>query len=129
MSEYSYLFDGLSRLASYIVFNSKAKKSKRIDAIVAIQEAVNSTRIHINENCQKEYQPSSESSKLWLIAFEKCQLLSLNDVEIKQCITKARFWSDPEEWKKYESAMELIPSLIEMENLADTMLEKLNSNY
>lgn len=103
---------------------SRAKKDKVTEAIVSIQTAIIETRKYINEN---GYNPNTELSKLWLTAFEKtekAEIYSKNEFP-EYLYNKARFWGNPEVWLKEPAAMELIPTLINLEEKTDSILVKL----
>ena len=103
---------------------SRAKKDKVTEAIVSIQTAIIETRKYINEN---GYNPNTDLSKLWLTAFEKtekAEIYSKNEFP-EYLYNKARFWGDPKVWLKEPSAMELVPTLISLEEKTDSILVKL----
>ena len=102
----------------------RAKKDKVTEALVSIQTAIIETRKYINEN---GYNPNSDLSKLWLTAFEKtekAEIYSKNEFP-EYLYNKARFWGDPKVWLKEPTAMELIPTLVSLEEKTDSILVKL----
>jgi hypothetical protein len=102
----------------------REKKDKVTEAIVSIQTAIIETRKFINEN---GYVPNSDLSKLWLTAFEKTEKAEIypkNEFP-EYLYNKARFWGDPKVWLKEPAAMELVPTLANLEHKADSILVKL----
>ena len=100
------------------------KKEKLVSALKSIQIAIIETRIFI-ENVG--YETNSDLSKLWLDAFEKSKqanIFSENDF-LESLYYKARFWGNPKEWLNEPSSLELIPTLIQLENECNSILIKI----
>ncbi len=105
---------------------NRAKKDKVTDALVNIQIAIVETRKYINEN---GYEPNADLTKLWLTAFEKtekAEIYSKNEFPT-YLYNKAKFWGDPKIWLKEPSAMELVHTLNELDEKADSILMKLEN--
>ena len=101
-----------------------AKNQKTVDALISIQTAIIETRKFINES---GYVVNTDLSKLWLSTFDnvkKAEIYPKNEFP-EYLYQKARFWGDPKVWLKEPAAMELVPTLAELEKQADSILVRL----
>jgi hypothetical protein len=101
-----------------------AKNQKTVDALISIQTAIIETRKFINES---GYVANTDLSKLWLSTFDnvkKAEIYPKNEFP-EYLYQKARFWGDPKVWLKEPAAMELVPTLAELEKQADSILVRL----
>lgn len=115
-----YIIKGALTLAD----RKRVKKDKVLEALISIQTAIIGTRNYINEN---GYNANTDLSKLWLNAFEKtekAQIYPKNEFP-DYLYNKAKFWGDPKIWLKEPAAMELVPTLANLEEQADSILVKL----
>lgn len=97
-------------------------KEQKRNAILALQNAVNSTRIFLQDNLKDKnnYQPNKELSELWLVAFKEIHPI---DVDLADRLRhKSKFWTNPQRWMEEPSSMELVPKLLELEDYADSLL-------
>lgn len=92
-----------------------------IQAITDLQLAILETRQYIDN---VGYQPNTELSRLWLNAFGSLQRAGIY-ADGERLFDKARFWGNPQEWLAVDGAMELIPTLRELENECSTILVRI----
>ncbi len=86
---------------------------KKIDAVKLMQRATNNTRNYLVIS-NNDYQPNAELSHLWNDAF--AAMLPIDSTLARSLNDKSKFWSNPHVWITEEGAMELIPTLNELED-------------
>ena len=97
--------------------------AKKISAVTLMQRAINNTEAYLTRT-NHDYSPNEELSNLWndafasMISIDKDLAWSLND--------KSRFWSNPQRWIQNDGAMELIPSLNELDEKCEQLLIELD---
>ncbi|MBT8303273.1 MAG: hypothetical protein KJP09_02300 [Bacteroidia bacterium] len=97
---------------------------KKIDAVKAMQKAVNNTRLYLVKSKNK-YEPNAELSNLWNDAF--AAMVPIDKSLARQLNNSSRFWSDPHRWLAEEGAMELIPDLEELDEKCDSIIVELEN--
>ena len=116
----------ISELNSAIQSNLTKKGTridKKIEAVRSLQKAINNTRNYLIKS-NNDYQPNVELSNLWNEAF--AAMLPIDNSLAMRLNFKSRFWSDPNNWLEYKSAMELVPGLKELEEDCDSIILELN---
>ncbi len=109
-------------LLDKILSKRGTKIEKKINAVRLMRRAINNTEAYLNNN-NHVYAPNAELSNLWndasgaMIPIDKNLAWRLDD--------KSRFWSNPQEWIANEGAMELIPSLNELNEKCEELLIEL----
>lgn len=99
------------------------KITKKILAVTLMQRAINNTEAYLTKT-NHDYSPNETLSNFWndafasMISIDKDLALRLND--------KSRFWSNPQRWIQNDGAMELIPSLNELNEKCDLLLVELD---
>lgn len=106
----------------------KLKSDKTSEALVCLQTAIIETRKYISAH---GYQSNTDLSKLWLQAFDKVKKANIySRGEFPEYLyQKARFWGNPQVWLKEPAAMELVPTLRELEMKSDSILERIKLQY
>lgn len=95
---------------------------KKIRAVQLMQKAVNQTRLYLNES-ENKYRPNPHLSDLWNEAF--AAMMPIDPSLAKQLNDQSRFWIEPQAWLLEESAMELQPSLKELQDRCDGIIVEL----
>jgi hypothetical protein len=106
-----------------LLAEKKNKKDANIrKALIDLQLAVLETENYIND---RGYSSNTELTRLWLSSFDsiKGSGLYANQRFPEFLYNKARFWGNPEKWLREPGAMELIPTLKEIENECANILE------
>ncbi len=98
-----------------------AKSDKVVEALVAIQTAIVETGKFIEE---VGYERNPDLTKLWLHSFDKVKKARIYSEENfpDYLYQKARFWGNPSVWLREPAAMELVPTLEELEAKCDSIL-------
>lgn len=107
-----------------MIDRNNAQGDKIVDALVCLQTAIVETRKFIND---KGYVVNTDLSKLWLSSFDKVKKARIYpDSQFPEYLYhKARFWGNPEVWLKEPIAMELVPTLNELEKECNSILAQL----
>ena len=107
-------------LVSKVLSKKGTKIQDKINAVDALQRAINATRIFINAN---EYAPNLNLSNLWLDAFRAMIKIDKNlAARLRQ---KSKFWIEPENWIEEQNAMALVPDLNELNEKCDSIMVEL----
>ena len=125
--ELTTIFTGIQTgesLLSEILGKRGTRIQKKIEAVTCMQRAINRTQIFLNQ-IDYVYQPNETLAELWLNAFTAMIPVDKN-IAIK-LRTKSKFWSNPQEWLGEENAMELVPSLQELDQKCEMLLIELNA--
>ncbi len=99
----------------------RANSDKVVEALIAIQTAIVETGKFIEE---AGYKRNPDLTKLWLNSFDKVKKARIysEDNFPEFLYQKARFWGNPSIWLREPAAMELIPTLEELEMKCDSIL-------
>lgn len=97
--------------------------AKKIKAVTLMRRAINNTEAYLTVTNQ-DYSPNEKLSNLWNEAFEAMHPID-KDLAWK-LDDKSRFWSNPQRWISEDGAMELIPSLQELDEKCDILLMELD---
>ena len=125
MLDLGSLFSGINaadRIAARILGKKGTRLEKKIQAVGDLQKAINATEAYLVSSGQV-YLPNTDLSSLWvqaftsMIPFDKELAISLRD--------QSRFWSNPESWLREPAAMELIPTLRELNDRCEEMINTL----
>lgn len=95
---------------------------KKIRAVQLMQKAVNQTKLYLNES-KGNYAPNARLSNLWNEAFAAMMLIDQSMA--KQLNDQSRFWVEPQAWLPEDSAMELQPTLQELQDRCDAIIIEL----
>ena len=107
-------------LASKVLSKKGTKIQDKINAVDALQRAINATRVFLNTN---EYAPNLNLSNLWLDAFKAMIKIDKNlAARLRQ---KSKFWTNPESWLEEQNAMALVPDLNELNETCDSIMVEL----
>jgi len=103
---------------------NSAKSDKTIEALTSLQIAIVETGKFIDEI---GYTRNTDLTKLWLQAFDKVKRAKIyTEGQFPDYLyQKARFWGNPTVWLREPTAMELIPTLKELEIKCDFILVSL----
>ena len=96
--------------------------TRKINAVSKMQEAINETQIYINDK-KGNYQPNAKLSKMWLNAFTA--MIPVNKDLANRLRQKSKFWTDPQSWFDEPGALELVPSLGELDGKCEEILMEL----
>jgi len=97
--------------------------TKKILAVTLMRRAINNTEAYLTRT-NHDYSPNEALSNLWneafgaMIPIDKDLAWKLDD--------KSRFWSNPQRWIGNDSAMELVPSLQELDEKCELLLVELD---
>ena len=94
---------------------SHSRKMKIVTAIKALMLAISHTRAFIKAT---GYVSNTSLEEEWLIALEKCEDAKISEIA-EYLYNKAKFWGQPEDWLNYDSSLELIPKLDELQSRCD----------
>jgi len=100
------------------------KIEKKIEAVKAMQRAINNTR-HYLVKSKNKYQPNADLSNLWNDAF--AAMIPIDKSLARQLNNNSRFWADPHRWLAEEGAMELIPDLEDLDEKCDSIIVALEN--
>ena len=113
-------------LAISTVGKALTKRGTRIDkkirAVQLMQKAVNRTKLYLNES-EGNYAPNAQLSDLWNEAF--AAMMPIDQSLAKKLNDQSRFWIEPQTWLLEESAMELQPTLQELQHRCDAIIVEL----
>lgn len=125
MATFSTLFSGVNT-ASSVIDKVLSKKGTKIDnkilAIASMQKAINSTEIYLTRN-NRNFQPNQELSNLWLEAF--VAMIKIDKSLANRLREKSKFWTNPQQWIREDGAMELVPSLQELNEKCEMIMLEL----
>ena len=113
-------------LAISAVGKALTKRGTRIDkkirAVQLMQKAVNRTKLYLNES-EGNYTPNVQLSDLWNEAF--AAMMPIDQSLAKMLNDQSRFWIEPQAWLLEESAMQLQPTLKELQDRCDAIIVEL----
>ena len=92
---------------------------KKIRAVQLMQKAVNRTKLYLNQS-KGSYAPNAQLSDLWNEAF--AAMMPIDQSLAKQLNDQSRFWIEPQAWLLEDSAMELQPTLKELQDRCDAII-------
>jgi hypothetical protein len=95
---------------------------KKIRAVQLMQRAVNRTKWYLNGS-EGTYAPNVELSDLWNEAF--AAMMPIDQSLAKQLNDQSRFWIEPKAWLLEDSAMQLLPTLRELQDRCDAIIVEL----
>ena len=84
-----------------------------------MQKAVNRTKLYLNQS-KGNYAPNAQLSDLWNEAFGA--MMPIDQSLAKQLNDQSRFWIEPQAWLLEDSAMELQPTLKELQDRCDAII-------
>ncbi|AXT19792.1 hypothetical protein D7030_01375 [Flavobacteriaceae bacterium AU392] len=126
MIDLTTIFSGV-RTANSIADRVLPKKGTRIEhkiiAISSLQRAINATETYLTQS-NRNYTPNQELSELWLQAFTS--MIKIDKELAGRLRDKSRFWSNPQRWLQEDGAMELVPTLQELDEKCEMILLELN---
>lgn len=126
MSLFSTLFSGIntaSSLLNKVLSKRGTRIENKIKAVVVMQKAINNTEAFLVKS-KHNYQPNEALSNLWLDAFK--EMIKIDKSLAKSLHSKSKFWSNPKKWLQEEGAMELIPTLKELDEKCNQILAELD---
>lgn len=94
----------------------------KIIAVTAMQKAINATEAYLTTS-NRNYVPNQNLSNLWLEAFTA--MIKIDKNLAGRLRDKSRFWSNPQRWLREASAMELVPTLQELNEKCEMILIEL----
>lgn len=97
--------------------------SKKILAVTLMRKAINNTEAYLTKT-NHDYSPNEALSNLWNEAF--AAMIPIDKDLAWRLDDKSRFWSNPQRWINNDGAMELIPSLQELDDKCDSLLVELD---
>lgn len=97
---------------------------KKIRAVQLMQKAVNQTKLYLNQN-QNQFHPNAELSNLWNDAF--AAMMPIDPSLAMKLNDQSRFWIEPRAWLLEDSAMELQPTLKELQERCNGIIMELQS--
>lgn len=97
--------------------------AKKITAVTLMQRAVNNTEAYLTRT-NHDYVPNEVLSNLWNDAF--ASMISIDKNLARKLNDKSKFWSNPQRWLESAGSMELVPSLIELNEKCDEILVELD---
>jgi len=121
--ELGTLFSGIrtaESLAGKVLSKKGTRIQHKINAMEALQRAINATRVYLLEN---EYVPNLMLSNLWLDAFSA--MIKIDKRLAGRLRQKSKFWTDPGSWLMEDNAMELVPDLNELNEKCDLIMVEL----
>ena len=123
--DFSTIFSGIRAVDAVLgqVLGKRGTKiEKKIYAVSCMQKAINATEIYLTKNDQ-QYQPNENLSNLWVEAFSA--MVPVNKEIAEKLRQSSRFWANPQKWLQEDGALELIPTLNELDDTCDSMLIEL----
>ena len=121
----STLFSGLNSIRTIIdsILSKRGTRiEKKIIALGKLQEAINATESYLIKKHHKA-NPNTELSRLWVEAFTA--MIPIDKVLAKMLRNNSRSWSNPESWLKNPGTMELLPTLHELNEACESILQTL----
>ena len=119
------LFSGINTSSS-LLDKVLSKRGTRIDnkimAVANLQKAINATEVYLTKN-NKNYQPNEQLSNLWLEAFTS--MIKIDKSLARSLRTSSLFWSNPHKWLNEKGAMELVPTLKDLNERCEGILNEL----
>ncbi len=97
--------------------------TKKILAVTVMRKAINNTEAYLTRTNQ-DYSPNEALSNLWNDAF--AAMLPIDKDLAWKLDDKSRFWSNPQSWINNDGAMELVPSLQELDEKCELLLVELD---
>lgn len=97
--------------------------TKKILAVTLMRRAINNTEAYLTRT-NHDYSPNEELSNLWNEAF--AAMIPIDKDLAWKLDDKSRFWSNPQRWINIDGAMELIPSLNELDEKCEQLLVELD---
>ena len=125
MSLISTLLSGINTTSS-LLDKVLSKRGTRIDdkisAVTSMQKAINYTEAYLTKT-NNTFIPNEELSILWLEAFTS--MIKIDKNLAKELRTNSLFWSNPQKWLKEKGAMELVPTLKDLNERCEGILNEL----
>lgn len=125
MSLISTLLSGINTTSS-LLDKVLSKRGTRIDdkisAVTSMQKAINYTEAYLTRT-NNTFIPNEELSSLWLEAFTS--MIKIDKNLAKELRTNSLFWSNPQKWLKEKGAMELVPTLKDLNERCEVILNEL----
>ena len=125
MSLISTLLSGINTTSS-LLDKVLSKRGTRIDdkisAVTSMQKAINYTEAYLTKT-NNTFIPNEELSNLWLEAFTS--MIKIDKNLAKELRTNSLFWSNPQKWLKEKGAMELVPTLKDLNERCEGILNEL----
>ncbi|MFK2820194.1 hypothetical protein U0L90_08705 [Flavobacteriaceae sp. LMIT009] len=125
MSLISTLLSGINTTSS-LLDKVLSKRGTRIDdkisAVTSMQKAINYTEAYLTKT-NNTFIPNEELSSLWLEAFTS--MIKIDKNLAKELRTNSLFWSNPQKWLKEKGAMELVPTLKDLNERCEGILNEL----
>lgn len=112
----------VTRAINSVLSKKGTRIDKKVDAVKLMQRAINNTRNYL-VNSNNNYQPNADLSNLWNDAY--AAMMPIDTELARRLNDKSRFWSNPHIWIAEEGAMELIPTLKELEDNCDLIMVEL----
>lgn len=100
------------------------KITKKISAVTLMQRAINNTEAYLTKT-KHDYSPNEILSNFWNDAF--ASMISIDKDLAWKLNDKSRFWSNPQPWIDNDGAMELIPTLKELNEKCRQLLVELDN--
>lgn len=125
MSLIGTLFSGIntsSSLLDKVLSKRGTRINDKIKAVANLQKAINATEAYLTKS-KKAYQPNEQLSNLWLEAFTA--MIKIDKNLARELRTKSLFWSNPKKWLKEKGAMELVPTLKDLNERCEGILNEL----
>lgn len=125
MSLISTLFSGINTAGSLLdkVLSKRGTRiNDKIKAVTSLQKAINYTEAYLTKT-NNTYQPNEHLSNSWLEAFTA--MIKIDKNLARELRTKSLFWSNPQKWLKENSAMELVPTLKDLNERCEGILIEL----
>ncbi len=115
---------GLTNTVLDKVLTKKGTKiTKKILAVTLMRKAINNTEAYLTKT-NHDYSPNEALSNLWNDAF--AAMISVDKDLAWRLDGKSRFWSNPQSWINNDGAMELVPSLKELDEKCELLLVELD---
>lgn len=125
MIDLGTIFSGIGTVVTVLdkVLPKRGTRIKdKIIAVTAMQKAINATEVYLTTS-ERNYIPNQDLSNLWLDAFTTMVKIDRNLAG--RLRDKSRFWSNPQRWLREPSAMELVPTLKELNGKCEIILFEL----
>lgn len=97
--------------------------TKKILAVSLMRKAINNTEAYLTKT-NHDYSPNETLSNLWNEAFTA--MITIDKDLAWKLDDKSRFWSNPQRWINHDGAMELVPSLQELDEKCELLLVELD---
>ena len=122
MSLIGTLFSGIntsSSLLDKVLSKRGTRVNDKIKAVANLQRAINATEVYLTTT-NKSFKPNEHLSNLWLEAFTA--MVKIDKKLARELRASSLFWSNPQKWLNEKGAMELIPTLKELNERCEQIL-------